>query len=674
MCRLSSVPKSMMWFMASMMVVLTAGCGSSQNQILGAGSGASAGGVPPTVTAVAPLNNATGVAINLKKITAAFSKAMNPATLTTASLTLACPAGTPVTGGSVSYLATGDVATLTLPVANLPIATLCTATVSTAAKDTAGLALANAFVWTFTTGVTADTAKPRVTITVPATTTPGPTTGVATNTAITATFNEDIDPTTIDGTSFTVQNTTLASAVTGTVSYAIGARTATFVPTTALPASSAFSATIASTVTDLAGNALAGGTSTTTTANYVWTFSTGAGADTVAPTVTNVVPADAATLICLNKTLNATFSEAMNSTTIKTATFALVPDLTPGSPVNGVVGYDPLTQIASFNPVADLTLNTAYTATITGGALGVKDVAGNPLAVDKVWHFSTGSTTCLAPVAMGAAATFGISATAGLATAISSSTVNADILLLPPTNVCNATTVPGDGTIGTCAAIGFPPTVNGTVISAAYDPTGSINTVRDAVFATFLSLCAPGVPAANCTMGAPGNIPTNLPTGTTLGAPSGSAQVTGDNYFTPGLYQSLTSILITGDLTLDAQGDANAVFIFQASGPSPTIGTANAAGGVAAGRTRILLVNGAKASNVWWSAASSATIGTFSEFQGNILAAVAITLNNDATSCGRMMAGAWVGGGGAITLGGNNVVVVPGQPFVPPVGYSATCQ
>jgi hypothetical protein len=129
--------------------------------------------------------------------------------------------------------------------------------------------------------------------------------------------------------------------------------------------------------------------------------------------------------------------------------------------------------------------------------------------------------------------------------------------------------------------------------------------------------------------------------------------VQGDNYFVPGVYQSLTSILITGDLTLDAQGNANAVFIFQSSS---TVGTAAGA--------RILLINGARASNVFWQAASSATLGTATVWQGNILAAASITMVTGATSCGRLWAGAWVGGAGAFVFD-SNVVSVPGSPSAP---------
>ena len=133
----------------------------------------------------------------------------------------------------------------------------------------------------------------------------------------------------------------------------------------------------------------------------------------------------------------------------------------------------------------------------------------------------------------------------------------------------------------------------------------------------------------------------------------------GDNLFAPGVYQSLTSILITGDLTLDAQGDPNAIFIFQSSS---TVGTAAGAASPAP-HTRILLVNGAKASNVWWQAGSSATLGLFSEFQGNILASADITMTTGATSCGRLLAGGFTAGAFVFDL---NLVSVPGNVNAPP--------
>ena len=236
----------------------------------------------PKVTAVAPLPNATDVAINTKTITASFSQAMDPGTLTTASFKLSCN-GTEVTGGgAVTYLAEGNVATLPLPAAtNLPPLATCTARVTTAVKNPGGTALANDYVWNFITGVTPVTAKPLVTSTFPATTNPGPTANVPTNSAITATFNKDMDPVTINSpaANFTLTCPLCVSPTpAGNVSYAVGSKTATFRPTpagTLLEAGKTYTATIKSAATDTTTNALAGNPALPLVANdYVWTFTT----------------------------------------------------------------------------------------------------------------------------------------------------------------------------------------------------------------------------------------------------------------------------------------------------------------------------------------------------------------------------------------------------------------
>jgi ice-binding like protein len=110
----------------------------------------------------------------------------------------------------------------------------------------------------------------------------------------------------------------------------------------------------------------------------------------------------------------------------------------------------------------------------------------------------------------------------------------------------------------------------------------------------------------------------------------------------PGLYKSTSSLEISsGDLTLDAQGNANAVFIFQmASTLTTTSGRA------------VVLSGGAKASNVFWQVGSSATLGTTSAFKGTIMADQSITLNTGATLSGRALARI-----GAVTMDGNAVVV-----------------
>jgi hypothetical protein len=379
-----------------------------------------------------------------------------------------------------------------------------------------------------------------------------------------------------------------------------------------------------------------------------------------APTVTVTDPTNSNQFVTTStagvansgKLITATFSLPMDSGQLNQTSFTL--GQVGGAVVPAAsVSYNTSTRVATLTTSSALSPNTSYTAVI----LGTVTSGGISMGCSNAWTFKTvtPAATGLAPVNLGLASTFGISATAGLATAGGSSTINGDVLLLNPTPVCNATTVPATGLIGSCAAVGFPPTVNGTVISPLYNPAGNLATIAADLNTGFLSITPPAGPPAVGTLGGGTTIlaPTTLGTGST-----------GQSTFTPGVYVSGTSIGITGDLTLDAQGNPDAVFVFQSGS---TVGTA--AGAVSPGvHTRILLANGAKASNVWWQAASSATIGTFSEFQGNIMAAVSITLNQGATSCGRMMAGAWVGGGGAITLD-RSVVSVPGNVNAP-----ASCQ
>ncbi|HUW75173.1 MAG TPA: ice-binding family protein [Gallionella sp.] len=282
---------------------------------------------------------------------------------------------------------------------------------------------------------------------------------------------------------------------------------------------------------------------------------------------------------------------------------------------------------------------------------------------------TTGPAGVTAANILKSASTFGIAATAGITNTntLPLTTINGDVVL-DPTLTCNGTAVPG-ATAGSGSA-GFGqcnsttptsvPILNGTVYITGDTPTAGV--VAD-LKSAFLQITPPaGPPAAGSLGGA-----TNLPAGTTLGAVSGSAMVVGDNLFYPGVYQSKTSIMITGDLTLDAQGNPDAVFVFQSSS---SVGTA-AGGPTPANRTRILLINGAKASNVWWQAGTSATLGLYSEFQGNILASADITMKTGATSCGRLLAGAFTSGAFVFD---SNVVSVPGQPFAPPAGYSTTCQ
>ncbi|MFI4989894.1 MAG: ice-binding family protein [Solirubrobacterales bacterium] len=120
---------------------------------------------------------------------------------------------------------------------------------------------------------------------------------------------------------------------------------------------------------------------------------------------------------------------------------------------------------------------------------------------------------------------------------------------------------------------------------------------------------------------------------------SAGTDLTGQT-FTAGVRTASSSLLLSsGSVTLDAQGDPNAVFIFQ-------IGTTL----TTASNTSVSLINGAQACNVFWQVGSSATLGTGTRFVGTVMAAATITANTAATIHGRLLAQT-----GAVNLDTNTI-------------------
>jgi len=126
----------------------------------------------------------------------------------------------------------------------------------------------------------------------------------------------------------------------------------------------------------------------------------------------------------------------------------------------------------------------------------------------------------------------------------------------------------------------------------------------------------------------------------------------GGRTLAPGVYSSASSLALNGDLTLDAKGDPNAEFVFQA-GSTLLVGTTTV--------SHVRLINGAQASNVYWQVGSSATIGVGSAFAGNILALTSITMKTSATLDGRALAQ-----NGAVTLDTTTITTPAIAPVPPP--------
>lgn len=224
-----------------------------------------------------------------------------------------------------------------------------------------------------------DTTPPTVTARSPAT----GATGVSLTANVTVTFSEPMDATTINTSTFELRDPGNA-VVSAVVSYNSTSRVATLNPSPTLAASTVYTVRVHGGATDprvkdVAGNAMAN--------DVTWSFTTLA--DTTAPTVSSISPASGATGVARGTNVLATFSEAMDPATINTNTFEL---RGPGGVlVPAAVTYDTTNRRATLNPNSNLAAVTTYTATVKGGTTDprAKDLAGNALAANRVWTFTT---------------------------------------------------------------------------------------------------------------------------------------------------------------------------------------------------------------------------------------------------------------------------------------------
>jgi hypothetical protein len=226
---------------------------------------------------------------------------------------------------------------------------------------------------------------------------------------------------------------------------------------------------------------------------------------------------------------------------------------------------------------------------------GIKPVLMGLVLAVGVMFARQDATATTAPVVLRSDATFAVLA-ATTVTTIPTTTVNGDLGVSPGGTVTGS------------------PTVNGTMHLS--DPTAA---------QAQLDLTTAYNDAA----------------GRTVGAITVSGNLGGQT-LAPGLYTSATSLEISsGDLTLDAQGDPNAVWIFQMGSTLVTT----------VGR-QVILSGGAQAGNIFWQVGSSATIGGSSVFKGNILAYTSVTMSAGATLDGRALAR-----NGEVSLDANTITV-----------------
>jgi hypothetical protein len=584
----------------------------------------------PKISFTTPASGGKNVPIN-QKIAATFNIPMNASTITaTGTFTLEVTSGGAAAPGTVTYDAASNTAILA-PTGALAASTQYIATVTTAAQSAPGAALAANYVWGFTTGIDANAGAPRVTSTNPA----GATINVPINQKIAATFSQAMDPATISAPgTFTVAETISGTPVTGTIVYDSASNTAIFTPDSGLSVNTAFTAAITTGAANLTGVAMG--------ANFGWSFTAGSTADVVPPTITVTNPASADLNVSLNKTINATFSKAMDPTTITSATFILAVAGVGGASVDGTVTYDPNSQIATFTPVANLSAGTQYTAIISNL---VTDLPGNALAsgaAPNPWTFTTGSTLGPTLPDLGAAFTFGsFGGGAGITNTGTSTVINGDLGTTGGSTLITGFHDAGTGCNYTITGTnsGF---VNGKIYTNVPPPTGTCPSEGTAV--TF----AIATQAASDTLTAYNNL-----AGEPAGPDPGAGQL-GGLTITPGTYTSAGgSFVVTGsDLTLDAQGDANAIWVFQMA-TTLTVG--------APGFPRsVILVNGAQPKNIFWQVGTAATIngaggGTM---VGTIIAPAGVTFSTAGNAAITTLNGRAIGLNAAVTMV-NTVINVP---------------
>jgi hypothetical protein len=325
---------------------------------------------PPTVTTVTPPPGATNVARTVD-VVAVFSKALDPATVTSAAFELRGPSG--VVAAAISYDSSTSTAVLN-PHATLAFDATYTATVyggPAGVKDAAGNPLASNRTWSFTTE--RDLSAPVLSWRSP----DSGALGVSIGASVVVRFDKAMAANWVNAATITLRSA--AGVVPAAVYYDRATYTATLKPVVPLSFFTIYTVAVVGGV---------GGVRTTTgvslQAHAAWAFMTQP--DTTPPVVVETEPAAWGTGLPVDSALKVRFSKPMNPASINASSFELHG---PQGRVAAVVTYDAATAVAGLKPAAPLLGSTRYVAVVKGSAGGMTDMAGNALIVSVIWSFTT---------------------------------------------------------------------------------------------------------------------------------------------------------------------------------------------------------------------------------------------------------------------------------------------
>jgi Domain of unknown function (DUF4082)/Malectin domain/Bacterial Ig-like domain len=315
----------------------------------------------PTVTSTVPGSDETDASVGSFP-RATFSRAMDASTINGATVSLTGPAG--AVPATVSFDAPSTTATLT-PSAPLAFSTTYTMTLASSVKSSDGAPLGTPYTWQFTTQAPP---PPDVSGTSP----DDLSTNVSPTASVRAKFTRALDPTTVTTTSFTLRDSG-GSLVPATVSYNSTTGVATLRPVSALALSGTYTARLGTAIVTTDGVPLAGA--------YVWSFTVAAAAPDP-PTLASFTPVAASGVVSTATTVTATFSRAMDASTLTASSFTLT---SAAGSVSGSVSYDKPSLTATFTPDVPLAPSTNYTAHL---ASTISAFDGTPFA-GASWGFTT---------------------------------------------------------------------------------------------------------------------------------------------------------------------------------------------------------------------------------------------------------------------------------------------
>ena len=410
-------------------------------------------------------------------------------------------------------------------------------------------------------------------------------TGVPLDTTVSARFNVEMAP--LGAGSFTLKQG--GSAVAGTVDTSANGKTTTFTPSSPLAPNSLFTATIGTTATSAAGEALA--------ADHTWTFTTKAAPFVAVPEVTGTDPDDAATGVAINTTIAATFSEVMDPASVTPTSFTVSAGSTP---VAGTVVCSQGNTVATFTPTAPLAPNTSFTARLT---TEWKDTAGTAMAAPYMFSFMTGATAALgpAPVNLGTSGNFVVLAKTAIST-VPTSHITGNIGVSPAA----ATFITGFSLVADSTNVfSTSSQITGKAYAANYAVPTPINLTTAVANMQTAYTDAAGRPTPDFTNLLTGNI--------------------GGLTLVPGLYKWTSTVTIPNDVTF--AGGPNDVWILQVTGDVTM-----------SAMKHVLLAGGARPKNIFWQVAGLASFGAGSHFEGILLVKTSATVQTGATMNGRILA------------------------------------